>query len=135
MPVCLLLFLYFVCVATCLLYRKRRTAKRLKQETARAARRRAAPASSEHEAEESHALTVRHVNRNDSVDSTGTLEALEPPEDALAKKEAWLYTTATSSTAGSDDTVVSESSQMAERRAAHKKALAESTVRFVRTKH
>ncbi|KAJ3491729.1 hypothetical protein NLG97_g5546 [Lecanicillium saksenae] len=132
-PVCLLLFLYFVCVATCLLYRKRRKARRQREADARAARRRALSAS-ENEAEESHIMSVRHVNRHGSVDSTMTLEALEPPEDALTKQDVWLFTTATSSTTGSEDTVVSESSQTAERRAAHKQALAESTVRFVRTK-
>ncbi|KAM3507119.1 hypothetical protein MY11210_007275 [Beauveria gryllotalpidicola] len=100
---------------------------------ARAARRRAASAS-ENEAEEAFIMSTRHANRHGSVDSTVTVEELEPPEDALTKQDSWLFTTTTCSTAGSEDTVVSESSQMADRRAAHRKALAESAVRFVRTR-
>ncbi|ATY64505.1 Tyrosine--tRNA cytoplasmic [Cordyceps militaris] len=132
-PICLLLFLYFACVATCLLYRRRRTAKRQREAAARAARRRRAISASENDAEESYMMSRRRDNRQDSVDSNMTLEPLEPPEDVLTKQGVWLPTTTTSSNAGSEDTVVSESSQMAERRAAHKKALAESAVRFVRT--
>ncbi|KAJ4153930.1 hypothetical protein LMH87_010396 [Akanthomyces muscarius] len=127
-PICLLLFLYFVCVTTCLLYKRRKKAKRRIEEAARTARRRAISAS-ENEAEEFHMMSIRHVNRHGSVDSTMTLEGLEPPEDVLRKQDVWLFSTTTSSTAGSEDTVVSESSQTAERRAAHTRALTESTKR------
>ncbi|KAM3457866.1 hypothetical protein MY3296_000939 [Beauveria thailandica] len=115
------------------LCRKRRKAKRQREEMARAARRRAASAS-ENEAEEAFIMSTRHANRHDSVDSATTVEELEPTEDALTKQDSWPFTTTTCSTADSEDTIVSESSQMAERRAAHKKALADSAVRFVRTR-
>lgn len=103
-------------------------------EAAQRATRRRGTLASEHDAEEAHILSIRHVNRHGSVDSAMTLEILESPEDASKNQDLWPSTTNTSSMADSEDTIISESSQTAERRAAHQQALAESTVRFVRSK-
>lgn len=135
MPVCLLLFLYFTCLSTCLIYRKKKKAKREREAAANRAASEAAQ-SSEIQAEQAGILLGR--DRNASVDSTVTVEMIEPPEGPT-KPGVWLITArprAASSTA-SEETLHSENSRAAEQRAAEQRAaqeraIADSSVRFVR---
>lgn len=131
--------MYFTCLSTCLIYRKKKKKKR-EQEAAANRTRADAAESSETQAEQTDILLqTPSRDRNTSVDSAFRVEMLEPPEGPT-KPGVWLITARTHRTqrtqAGSstsDETAVSGSSQAAGHRAAHQRAIADSSVRFVRS--